>query len=89
LGGIRTLDQRLKRPLLYRLSYQPTQNNQPDTELGANPNACAIALPIWLHGRPVAGIATKAKALENLNEPAFWCKAFPFFTMRQTGILHT
>ena len=24
LGGTRTLDQRLKRPLLYRLSYQPT-----------------------------------------------------------------
>ena len=25
LGGTRTLDQRLKRPLLYRLSYQPTK----------------------------------------------------------------
>jgi hypothetical protein len=29
LAGTRTQDQRLKRPLLYRLSYQPTQNHCP------------------------------------------------------------
>ena len=36
LAGTRTRDQRLKRPLLYRLSYQPTKSDLSSVEQGSN-----------------------------------------------------
>src|SRR6266704_3774354 len=46
LAGTRTQDQRLKRPLLYRLSYQPTNTFAPNP--GPTPKAFGGALPTEL-----------------------------------------
>jgi hypothetical protein len=45
LGETRTLDQCLKRALLYRLSYQPAKDS--------HPNSCAPSRKIFRGGSPV------------------------------------
>ena len=47
LGETRTLDQCLKRALLYRLSYQPAKDN--------HPNSCAVSRKIFHDGKQEAG----------------------------------
>ena len=65
LGGTRTHDQRLKRPLLYRLSYQPTTAEQRPV-LG--PFACGI--------KSTRNTPAESKAPGKLINRICRCKAF-------------
>ena len=64
LAGTRTQDQRLKRPLLYRLSYQPgTAKEKPVF----GPYTCGI--------KPARNAPAKSKAPGKLTNQPHWCKA--------------
>src|ERR1044072_1714975 len=71
LAGTRTRDQRLKRPLLYRLSYQPRRkewklNGETSREQAASAVVTGCKRPLCLDLHPLAAQITAMRSTQRL-----------------------